>query len=471
MRKLLTPAFILGFLLNPHRCDAQLANLVPKLILEGITTAGGAAPGSPHAGHFTLEDPTFGGSQGASQIGTVGQQAVLAVVTFNDRMRSQLANFPLGSSSGGFTYTFDPTTGAYARSSSSFGPAFTERALTLGSRRFSMGMNYQHTTFSSFGGSDLRNGEITFYLPHTDCCGGNAPAPPSPLNPGFEGDWMEAALDIKTTTDTFAFFANYGVTNRLDVGVAIPVTHVNLDTTVHATILRLASGAASLVHTFETGQDVIAKDFASSGSATGVGDIIVRTKYSLYRSGANAVAAALDLRLPSGDADNLLGLGTTQGRFYVIASTEHGMFSPHVNFGYTASGSGDKVGAYGVPIEGVSDEINYAGGVEVIPSPKLTVIGDIIGRTLRGAGTVAPQTITLQYAANATSSTNPITGQPYSELAFTPGNLNLVLGSAGVKYNPAGNVLLTGNVLFPLTSGGLKANVSYVVGVDIAFGK
>jgi len=282
---------------------------------------------------------------------------------------------------------------------------------------------------------------------------------------------MEAALDIKTTTDTFAFFANYGVTNRLDVGVAIPVTHVNLDTTVHATILRLASGATSLVHTFETGQDVIARDFASSGSATGVGDIIVRTKYSLYRSGANAVAAALDLRLPSGDADNLLGLGTTQGRFYVIASTEHGMFSPHVNFGYTASGSGDKVGAYGVPIEGVSDEINYAGGVEVIPSPKLTVIGDIIGRTLRGAGTVAPQTITLQYAANATSSTNPITGQPYSELAFTPGNLNLVLGSAGVKYNPAGNVLLTGNVLFPLTSGGLKANVSYVVGVDIAFGK
>ncbi|HTI36397.1 MAG TPA: hypothetical protein VL484_02465 [Vicinamibacterales bacterium] len=454
----------------PRPCEAQLSNLVPKLILEGITTAGGENPGLPHAGHFTLEDPTFGGSQAASQIGAVGQQAVLAVVTFNDRMRSQLANFPLGSSSGGFTYTFDPSTGAYIRSSSSFGPSFTERALTLGRRRASFGMNYQHTTFSSFGGEDLHNGSIAFYLPHTDCCNATVP-PPSPLTPGFEGDWMEAALDISTTTDTFAFFANYGVTDRLDVGVAIPFTHVSLDTTVHATILRLATGAHSLVHTFATGQDVITKDFTSSGTASGVGDIVLRTKYSLYHKGSSAVAAALDLRLPSGDSDNLLGIGTTQGKMYVIASAESGMFSPHVNFGYTASGSGDKIGAYGVPVVGVSDEVNYAGGVDFIPAPQFTVTGDIIGRTLRGAGSVEAQTISLQYSANATSTTNPISGQPYRELAFTPGNLNLVLGAAGVKYNPTGNVLLTGSVLFPFTSGGLKSKVSFVLGVDIAFGQ
>jgi len=156
---------------------------------------------------------------------------------------------------------------------------------------------------------------------------------------------------------------------------------------------------------------------------------------------------------------------------YVIASAESGMFSPHVNFGYTASGSGDKIGAYGVPVVGVSDEVNYAGGVDFIPAPQFTVTGDIIGRTLRGAGSVEAQTISLQYSANATSTTNPISGQPYRELAFTPGNLNLVLGAAGVKYNPTGNVLLTGSVLFPFTSGGLKSKVSFVLGVDIAFGQ
>lgn len=470
MRTLFWIPSILILVMIPRPCEAQLSNLVPRLILEGITTAGGSDPGTPHSGHFTLENPTFGGSQTLSQIGTVGQQAVLAVVTFNDRMRGQLANFPLGSSSGGFTYTFDPSSGAYARSSSSFGPAFTERALTIGSGRFSAGMNYQHTTFSSFGGEDLRNGSIDFYLPHTDCCNAAAP-PPSPLAPAFEGDWMEAALDIKTTTDTFAFFANYGVTNRLDVGVAVPLTHVNLDTTVHATILRLGTGASSLVHTFVTGQNVITQDFTNSGTASGVGDVILRTKYSVYRKGSTAVAGALDLRLPTGDADNLLGIGTTQGKLYLIASTEQGKFSPHVNFGYTISGTGDTVGAYGVTVQGVSDEVNYAGGVEFVPSPKVTVIGDLVGRTLRGAGTVAAQTITLPYGPNAVSSTNPVDGQPYRELAFTPGNLNLLLGSAGLKYNPSGNILLTGNVLFPLSSGGLKSKLAFVIGVDIAFGQ
>jgi hypothetical protein len=470
MRTLVWVPAILTLVMIPRPCEAQLSNLVPRLILEGVTTAGGSDPGTPHSGHFTLEDPTFGNSQSASQIGQIGVQAVQAVVTFNDRMRSQLANFPLGSSSGGFTYTFDPSSGAYARSSSSFGPSFTERALTIGHHRFSAGMNYQHTTFSSFGGEDLRNGAISFYLPHTDCCNAAVP-PPSPYTPAMEGDWMQAALDIKTSTDTFAFFTNFGVTNHLDLGVAIPLTHVSLDTTVHATILRLATGPTSLVHTFVTGQDVIKQDFTDSGTATGVGDVLLRAKYSAYRKGSTAIAGAMDLRLPTGDADNLLGIGTTQAKLYLIASTEQGKFSPHLNFGYTISGTGDTVGAYGVAVEGVSDEWNYAGGVEFVPSPKVTVIGDLLGRTLLGAGTVAAQTITLPYAANAVSSTNPLDGQPYRELAFTPGSLNLILGSVGAKYNPSGNILLTGNVLFPLSSGGLKSKMAFVLGVDITFGQ
>ena len=460
MRKLLWVPSLLGLLLVPRPCQAQLSTQVSDLVLNGITTAGGPNPLFSHAGHFAL---------GTSQSPAEADQlfAEQAIVTFNDRMANQLTNFPLGSSSGGFTYTFDATTGAFIRSSSSFGPAFTERAVTLGRGRFSVGMNYEHTTFSSFGGENLRNGAITFYLPHTDCCAGAD----TPFNPSFEGDWMQVALDIKTKADTFLFIASAGLTDRLDVGVAVPFTRVSLDTVAHATILRLATaGTNPPIHTFVQGEDVISKDFGSSGSAAGVGDIVVRSKYSVYRTPRGGVAAAIDLKLPSGDSKNLLGVGTTQAKMYVIASTEAGKFSPHVNFGYTASGSGDLTPQFGVPVTGVSDEVNYAGGTEFTPSPRVTFIGDIIGRTLRGAGTVAPETISLQYGANASSSTNPVTGQPYTQLAWTPGNLNLLLGSAGVKYNPAGNVLLTGNVLFPLNSGGLKSKVSFVLGVDIAFG-
>src|SRR4029453_11383753 len=82
--------------------DEGIANLLPDLILQGITLPEAGAPGNPHSGHFTLGNPTFGGSQAGS---IPNADAIGAVEAFNDRLRGQFANFPLGSSAGGFTYT------------------------------------------------------------------------------------------------------------------------------------------------------------------------------------------------------------------------------------------------------------------------------------------------------------------------------------------------------------------------------
>jgi hypothetical protein len=452
-----------------------IARLVPDLILDGITLPEAGAPGNPHAGHFTLGNPTFGGSQPGSipDAGAIG-----AVEAFGDRLRSQFANFPLGSSSGGFTYTYNEQLGTYTRRSASFGPAFTERAVTIGRRQKSLGVNFQHSRFDSFGGENLSDRSITFYLPHTDCCNAAAP-PPSALNPGFEGDLIEAALQLKATTDTLAFSAIFGLTDNFDIGVAVPVTHVSMEANVRATIIRLSSGATPLVHTFVQGQDVAEKIFSDSGDATGIGDIVLRSKYNFLTRGETGLAAAVDLRLPTGDADNLLGLGTTQAKLYLIWSQNRGRLSPHMNVGYTISGSGERVAALGGynPL-GVSDEFNYAGGVELVVNPQLTIIGDVIGRSLMDAGTVEAAVKTFQFRPGAaspattpleTSSTNPLTNSPYRQLALTPGNLNLALGAAGFKYNPFPKVLLTANVLFPFTSGGLSDHLTVAFGVDFAF--
>jgi len=258
--------------LNAQTASEGLAQLVPSLILRGIRLPGGELPGSPHAGHFTLGDPTLGNSQS----GSIPDEATIgAVVAFGDRLRAQFANFPLGSSTGGFTYSFDEGSGIYTRNSTSFGPAFTERAATIGRRKLSVGFNYQHTSFDTFGGEDLRGGAIRFYLPHTDCCSMAAP-PPSPQNPGFEGDIVEAALDLKATIDTVALFANYGVTDRLDVGIAIPITRVDLDANVRATILRLSSSDNPRVHTFVEGQNVTEQAFPDTGAHSTHRDQLVR---------------------------------------------------------------------------------------------------------------------------------------------------------------------------------------------------
>ena len=90
---------------------------------------------------------------------------------FNQQIVTLLSTFPFGSSSGGFTYTYDPSLGTFSRSSESFGPLFAERALTIGRERGSLGVAYQRSTYDTFEGKNLRQREINFYIQHTDCCG------------------------------------------------------------------------------------------------------------------------------------------------------------------------------------------------------------------------------------------------------------------------------------------------------------
>ena len=159
---------------------------------------------------------------------------------------------------------------------------------------------------------------------------------------------MQATLTLKASTDTVAMFANYGVTDRFDVGLALPITHVDLDAQVDATILRLSSTDNTLVHTFVEGQDVPERIFSDAGSATGLGDMVVRTKYNFLRSTNTWMSLGFDLRLPSGDADNLLGLGTTQGKFILIASSnQRACFAPREP---GIHGLGRGRGRKGVPI-------------------------------------------------------------------------------------------------------------------------
>jgi hypothetical protein len=57
----------------------------------------------------------------------------------------------------------------------------------------------------------------------------------------------------------------------------------------------------------------------------------------------------------------------------------------------------------------------------------------------------------------------------FQEFAAEPGNLNLVLGAIGLRFNPVSNRLVTGNVLFPLTDAGIKSDVIPVIGFEYAF--
>jgi hypothetical protein len=490
---------VVGALMTPALARAQdvpLARLLPELILRDITVQS-PGPNSPsgnlsHVAHFS-----------PIEANEPNNPAVGIVQGFNGQMATQFSTFPLGSSTGGLTYVIDESLGTFRRSSASFGPLFAERALTIGRRKLSAGFNYQRTSYDTFEGQHLDDGSIKFYLRHQDCCTIANPSPTTGtfflqpngtrLNPPFEGDLIEAALSLKATTNTTAFFLNYGVTDRWDIGLALPHVQVDLDVSVKARIVRLVTEAppnapitaeqrraALNVHTFETDNPNATRTVRQLAHASGLGDLVLRTKYHVLRGAGGGLAAAVDLRLPTGDKDELLGAGGFQGKVLLVASTERGRFGQHVNVGYTAAEGRVAGGVIGTSSARLPDEINYTGGVEFVVSPRLSVVGDVVGRTLRQAGRLDLVSKSFTYPASndngfifatpgCENSGFACTSVSLDEFAPRSADLTLLLGTAGAKFNPVGNLLVTGSVLYPLTKAGLRSRVTAMVGIDYAF--
>ncbi len=364
----------------------------------------------------------------------------------HEQVGTQISLFPIGSSSGGFTYQYDPSLGTFSRSTTTFGPAFAERASTIGRGKMTFGVNYLYGSYNSLDGKNLQNGDVKLYLLH------------QPLSPPsfVQGDVIQAAMDMRMTTNTAVLYGSFGVTDWLDVGVQVPFLQMKMDITYHATILDFATHNVSpTTHVFANGGKTA--DFSGSGSAAGVGDMLLHGKFSIPTHGALGVAAAVDVRLPTGDTENMLGTGATLTQVSLITS---GALAPHVvphlNVGYTfARGSAT-----------VSDQVNYVGGIEVPASPKLTILGDIVGRTLRNSMQLTDASIVHQYQQGNTAPFETVTLQT---VQLVDANLNSIWGAAGVKFTPWRTMLIGANVLFALNNAGLRSRITPNVGIEFTF--
>jgi hypothetical protein len=282
-------------------------------------------------------------------------------------------------------------------------------------------------------------------------------------------------------------FATYGVSDNFDLGIAVPFVHVDLDARVDGRIFRTASGASSPTHSFDTaGAD--RATFAESGSSNGLGDMSIRAKYNFVRGDVTSFAAGLDLRLPTGDEDELLGTGATRAELMFIYSGDYGRVSPHVNIGYTLS-SGESSSAAGaldvdeedhrldtivglqlaaVDLE-VPDEFNYVFGLNVAAHPRVTLGFDVRGRTLFDVSRFELRDNVYPNRSAGPLPTAAFTATQEFSVIEETGSLNMVLGIVGAKINVAKTLLLNANVLFPMTDGGLKPKPTLVFGIDYVF--
>jgi hypothetical protein len=326
----------------------------------------------------------------------------------------ELATLPVSTSSGGFTYRFDSALGTVIRTSDSFGPFYTERSLTAGGNRGSFGIAYQSTRYNSIDGRDLRDGTLVST---------------AAILRGDSQPFDIETVTLRIRTDTMTFTGNYGITDRVDIGVAIPFVRLNLQ--------------GERVDTYR-GQTFV--QATGSASASGLGDMIARFKYNVYRDGGSGVTIGAETRLPTGDEDNLLGAGEVSITPRFIGSVESEQVGFHGEVGYT--------------IHGVTRALGYGAALTVAAAPRFTIVGEMLGRRIEGLGRL--ESTVVPHPRLIGVDTIRLTGVDETN--------NRIVAVGGFKWNVSGTWLVTANVLRPLTDVGLNASWVPTVTFDYSFG-
>jgi hypothetical protein len=325
----------------------------------------------------------------------------------------ELATLPTVSSSGGFSYRFRPDLGTYERASSEFGPFFTERALRNGRGHAAMGLTFQSSTFGSLQGGDLRDGSFPT----------NAARFTGAIDP-FSVDTLRLELVARTSTPFFS----YGLTDKLDVGLEVPIVTVRFS----GQRMRTVGG----VQTLQSSQ---------SGSSTGLGDVNVNGRYLVAGSGVRGVSIGANLRLPTGRRLDLLGSDHAAGRVLGVGSWEEGQLAVHVNGG--------------IGVGGVSREVFWATATTFAVTPRVTIIGELLGRRLSE----------LAQLSDVYQPHPVVAGIETMRWLPTDRGIHTMFAVTGAKWNVARSWMLNTSLLIRVTDAGLRAAVTPSVSIDYGF--
>ena len=357
--------------------------------------------------------------------------AILAFLT--DAIAASAANLPLSATNSGVTFRF--VGGLPVKTSASLGPIFGERAQTLGKGRFVVGANMSALNFTSLRGVPLN--QIVLNFTHDD-------VPPEGLGqPVRENDVLQVRLDLSVNLLVTTFFTTWGISDKVDVGLAVPIVHTGL--TGRSTGQFFPFGIPTS-HFFagDSAHPVLSASAATFGFSTGVGDIALRTKWRLHDGERAGVAVMADARLPTGSDEDLTGAGHYTMRGLLLASARLGDFAPHLNVGYALRG-------------GRNDAVLATGGFDQPLSDWATIAVDLITEWQVGEGSLSlPNNVTILY---------PV------ERHVTPTNIpnikdHVVNGSFGVKFRTPGGPIVVANALMPMRRGGLESRFIWTLGID-----
>jgi hypothetical protein len=407
---------------------------------QPLFLAGSADPNNPasiqaHGLHFI---PSSNAENGA----------LISFIT--DALGSSVGSIPIGSTSGGETFRIEA--GVPVLTSTSAGPIFAERAQTLGRGRVLAGISRTGFRFATLRGVDMGDINLVFTHQNVDFPGcstqfGNNCALYGV--PRLENDAMDFRLSMDLDVRVTSMYVTYGVTNRFDFSVVVPIVQAEFRGESDAQIRPFGGDSAFHYFSGTPANPVLTAHRQSLGSTSGLGDVALRLKLNLRNSPEAGFAFLVDGRFPTGSEEDLLGAGKFSGRALMILDSKIGDFSPHLNAGYLYHAAKQQ-----------NDAVLATVGFDHRLADPVTLAADLVTELQVGDSKLPlPGIVTYDYPFRRT--VNPTNIPDMRD--------DIVNGSFGFKLLPARKTTIVLNTLFPLNRGGLRPNIVYTAAVEYTF--
>lgn len=364
----------------------DLVDIIPNFYPDGFRI-----PAAGHEAHFTTDS-------------VAGLTAV--TTDLNNRIASSIRPFPVAPSVGGVTYQFDSEQGVYQQTTSFLGPLVSERAQTLGQGKFSFGIAFTLFEYDEFNGEDLNDLRV-IALHQTDII------PPNDQFNSFEHDRINVAFDVDLQIQSLAFAGTYGVTDRLDLGLILPIVKADLD------VRTFAELEVSPLNPFPEIHGGFSDMRSNGDSATGIGDVILGAKYAWLDETSYDLSAAVRVKLETGDEDDFLGTGSTTVQPFLIGSYnlgENAVLNANAGVDFDLDDSDRTAFVYTLGVYGGSGQITGA--------------VDLMGR---------------------------------HEVS---GDNDYLDAAVGMKWAPTENFIFSANVIAPLNDDGLRSDLIGTIGFE-----
>jgi hypothetical protein len=192
-------------------------------------------------------------------------------------------------------------------------------------------------------------------------------------------------------------------------------------------------------------------------SETYLHSVALQAKYQLpFRSIIDS-AVLLDVRIPTGSTDRLLGDGAFNWYVGFITSGAFEAINPHLNIVYNGRGENWE-----------SDRINYTVGFDRRITPGVTLAVDLLGDIAVDEGATIRLYDPVQGPVTPLYKNYPGTPEPVRlSNVEDRDNDNIMNLSAGTRIAFSPKVQALANVIFPLSKGGLYATWVPTAGVTV----